>query len=292
MVFFKFIHFLIPVIPLVLLTNCMQFRTNSKNINKRFEGKNVNIKIVCEDILGRKMRYVVTNENEVSWPLLVFIHGAPGSSDNYFQFLEDPELSSCARMISIDRPGYGYSGFGKSMTSIDEQASVINTIIAKYANEQPVILIGHSFGGPIAIKAAVKSPGVIKSVIMLAPAIDPENEKIFKIAYLGRTPPFRWLTPKSWRVASDEKLTHIKELTKMLPDWKKLNIPVIHIHGDKDKLVPYINLEFSRKMINASLLETISLKGEDHFLPWTQTSLIKSTIIQQIEKDKKSISRN
>ena len=269
---------------IILTSGCMQFRTSSKKIVKRFEANHLEVNIVNRKIEKRNVRYVTINENDHQKPLLIFIHGAPGSSDNYFQFMEDHELTQRLKMISVDRPGYGYSNFGKSVTSIEQQAEIIRSLVEEHSHGQPVILVGHSFGGPIAAKTAVISSGRVQSVIMLAPAIDPENEKIFKIAYLAYRPPFRWITPKSWKVAADEKLTHVFELKKMLPDWEKLESRVVHIHGDKDRLVPYENLAFSRKMISSSILETVSLEGEDHFLPWTQRQLIKETILNQLAR--------
>jgi pimeloyl-ACP methyl ester carboxylesterase len=198
--------------------------------------------------------------------------------------MEDPDLTEYTRMISVDRPGYGYSDFGRSVTSIKEQAIIINDIIKK-ESDHPAILIGHSYGGPIAVKSAMLDPELIKSMILLAPAIDPEYEKIFKIAYFGKIPPFRWITPRSWKVAADEKLSHVKELQKMMNDWERLNTPIIHVHGNKDRLVPYANIEFSRKMIKDPLLHTISIEGEDHFLPWTQKQLIKEILLDQINSE-------
>jgi len=269
----------------------MQFRTNSKKVSKRFASQNIEVNIIEEKVDQSFIRYIMVNASQEEKPLLVFVHGAPGSSDNYYQFMEDPELYSHLRMISIDRPGYGYSNFGKSMTSIEQQAGILNSIIKKHHNHQQVILVGHSFGGPIVAKAALLEPQNIHSVIMLAPAIDPEHEKIFKIAYLGYKAPFRWITPKSWKVAADEKFTHIEELKKMLPEWSHLKTPIIHIHGDKDRLVPYENLAFSKKMIDPSFLQVIGLEGEDHFLPWSQKALIKQTVLQQLNRKESSASR-
>ena len=267
----------------ILSTGCMQFRTSSKKVIKRFEERDLSVSVENEKIEGHEIRYVMVNKEASELPMLVFVHGAPGSSDNFYQFMEDPDLYSRFRMISLDRPGYGYSGFGKSVTSIESQARIINDIVHRYSKDS-VILVGHSFGGPIAAKAAYLSPETYSSVIMLAPAVDPENEKIFKIAYLGYRAPFRWITPRSWKVAADEKLTHIAELKKMESDWADMTTPLIHMHGDKDRLVPFANLEFSKRMINPEILEVIHLEGEDHFLPWTQKTLIKETIFREVNR--------
>jgi pimeloyl-ACP methyl ester carboxylesterase len=119
---------------------------------------------------------------------------------------------------------------------------------------------------------------------MLAPAIDPDNEKIIKIADIAYQRPFRWIIPRALRVATDEKYTHISELRKIAPYWSQLSIPICHVHGDKDSLVPFENLSFSERSILNAPLETITLKGEDHFIPWAQYDFVEGKILEYLNK--------
>ena len=121
-------------------------------------------------------------------------------------------------------------------------------------------------------------------MILLAPAIDPKNEKEVKIASLGTHPWTRWLITPAFRVASVEKSTHIAELKKLEPHLDDIDIPVCLIHGTEDSLVPYANVAFAKEKINPDLLEVISLDGVDHFLPWTHHDLVAVKIIQMIKK--------
>ncbi len=264
---------------LILLagTSCMQFRTSPKGIANEFENSSVTPVIKDIDLNGKNFRYVEVTDNNYQKPTIVFIHGAPGSSDNYFQFMRDSKMVASFDMVSVDRLGYGYSDFGNAETSLIAQAQSISSILEEY-KKTPTFLVGHSFGGPVAAKAAILYPQYVQAIMLLAPAIDPENEKKFSIAWMGKTPPFRWLTPKTWKVATDEKYTHVEELKKMLPDWSKLCIPIIYIQGDKDRLVPYENLAFAERMIDSNCLKLIGLPGEDHFLPWSQEELIKNEL--------------
>lgn len=261
----------------MMFTACMQFRTSPKGIASEFENAQVAPIIKDVDFEGKNFRYVEVVDSRYQKPTIIFIHGAPGSSDNYFQFMRDPKMVSSFDMISVDRLGYGYSDFGKAEISLVKQAESLKLLLNEYKNS-PTVLVGHSYGGPIAAKTAVLFPEYVQGVLLLAPAIDPENEKIVSIAWMGKTPPFRWITPKSWKVATDEKYSHIEELKKMLPDWSKLCIPVTYIQGDKDRLVPYENLAFAKRMIDDSCLKVIGIPGEDHFLPWSQEQLIKDEL--------------
>lgn len=265
--------------------SCMQFRTSPKGVVSEFENTNITPVIKDVDFEGRNFRYVEVSDRKYQKPTIIFVHGAPGSSDNYFQFMKDAKMLASFDMISVDRLGYGYSDFGKAEVSMIVQAESLASILDEFKST-PTYLVGHSFGGPVVAKAAVLYPAYVQGIMLLAPAIDPENEKIVSIAWMGKTPPFRWITPKSLKVATDEKYSHVAELRKMLPDWGKLCIPIIYIQGDEDRLVPYENLAFAEKMINANCLKIIGIPGEDHFLPWSQEQLIKDELFvlnQKIE---------
>ncbi len=266
------------ILLVVLFTSCMQFRTSPKGIVNEFENTGILPVIKDIDLNGKNFRYVEVTDNNYKKPTIIFVHGAPGSSDNYFQFMKDTKMAALFDMVSVDRLGYGYSDFGNSETSLIVQAESLASILEEYKNT-PTFLVGHSYGGPVAVKAAVLYPKQVQAIMLLAPAIDPENEKKVGIAWMGKTPPFRWLTPNSLKVATDEKYSHVEELKKMLPDYSKLCIPVIYIHGDKDGLVPFENFAFAEKNIDANCLKLIALSGEDHFLPWSQEQLIKDELL-------------
>lgn len=262
----------------MLFTSCFQFRTSPKGVASEFENALITPVIKDVDFEGKNFRYVEVSDSNYQKPTLVFIHGAPGSSDNYFQFMRDPNMVATFDMVSVDRLGYGYSNFGNSETSLIVQAESLASILEEYKNT-PTFLVGHSYGGPIAVKAAVLYSKQVQAIMLLAPAIDPENEKRVGIAWMGKTAPFRWITPNSLKVATDEKYSHVEELKKMVGDYSKLCIPIIYIHGDEDSLVPFENLAFAERSIDANCLKLIALSGEDHFLPWSQEALIKEELL-------------
>ncbi len=254
----------------------MQFRQSDKKIRTYFTSSPVQPNIYfaeCEDRLVR----VVEVFNHDSLPNLIFVHGAPGSSNDFIRYLADPDLQSHFNLITYDRPGYGYSGFGHSMISIKEQAAIIDQITGHLSGKS--ILIGHSYGGPIILQFAFDYPDRYSTLVLLAPANDPDNELIFKIAYLGKWPPTRWLTPTAMRVAADEKFSHAKELGKMIPYYPTIDKKVIHVHGTKDSLVPFVNLEFTEEHLNNADFEKVVLENEDHFIPWTKFDLIKIRLL-------------
>ncbi len=256
----------------------LQFRASDHKIFHLFQRKGKSIFIKYDTINGLAIRSLVS-QNGGHLPWVAFIHGAPGSSMDYHAYLADSQLTSSINMISIDRPGYGYSGFGNAITSIDTQAALMSDILQIHCGSAPLILVGHSFGGPIAARIAMKKPGLASSLIMLAPANDPNHEKILKIAHLAAMPFIKNIIPTALRVAADEKFTHQEELIKMADDWSRIHIPVCHMHGRRDRLVPYENMDYSKSRLVNSDLFPVTLEHEDHFLPWTQKKLIIKIIL-------------
>jgi pimeloyl-ACP methyl ester carboxylesterase len=211
---------------------------------------------------------------------LVFLHGSPSSLSAWNAYLKDSLLYTKANLHAIDRPGYGYSNFGEAMTSIDVQAKVISRVINKKQLEN-VIVIGTSYGGPVAARLAIENTSV-KAVIMISPAIDPENEQRIWQAAFTQYFLTRWLVPTGYRVAGDEKTTHAQELSSIEKDWNKVTVPVMHIHGDADELVPYTNVEYTQRVFINNEIVTIPNMG--HEIAWQEAELVIPYIVQMIEE--------
>ena len=62
-------------------------------------------------------------------------------------------------MVSVDRPGFGYSDFGQAQ-HLDMQSIWISPLFYLLANHKPMFLAGHSLGGPMVIKLAADNPEI------------------------------------------------------------------------------------------------------------------------------------
>ena len=144
-----------------------------------------------------------------------------------------------------------------------------------------MIVIGWSYGVPIAVKMAVKFPE-IKHSILVAGAISPDDEKFFGIAKMARWKLTKWMVPKSLKIADIEKMTHVDELKKMLNDWGKLEIPITYYHGTKDKIVPYKNMEFITQKVPDTLLNAVTIEGANHFILSSHYQEVKKELLRVI----------
>ena len=272
---------ILPFLVLFSLSACLKMRMSQKAIFKEFKDTGYEPKISTYQIDQREIYYVEIGNDTL--PTVIFVHGAPGSWTAFKNFMIDSALLSQVRMIAVDRPGYGFSGLGKEETSIEKQAAMLKPLLEKNTHAKLPILVGHSYGGPIVARMAMDFPNQVGALIMAAPAIDPAHEKFFLVNRPANWFIFRWMIPRSLRVSNDEKLSHVKELEKMLPFWEKIQNPTTLIHGEKDKIVPIENSYFGEKMIPKSSLKAIYEPKLNHLIPWKRPDLIKNNILKYLE---------
>lgn len=269
---------LILMLPLLLalVSSCADFRMKPEEVEAYFKSKGVVASHHHYVYRGQPMHYVATGEP--GKPVVIFVHGSPGSWDAFIAFLSKKELLAEARLISVDRPGFGESGFGKHVASMEAQAAALLPIITAEAQGQPVLLVGHSLGGPVIARFAMDHPELTRGLVMVAPSIDPklEQTKWYQVPAQWRL--LSWMISKTLLVTNREILPLKQELELMLPLWAKIEAPVILIQGDKDKLVPRANADFAAQMLHDKRLELVRVPDMDHFVPWTHPQLITQAV--------------
>lgn len=263
---------------LLFCQSCMRMRMSSKKTVAYFSKTNTTFKDVTYKISEiHQIHYIETGD--ATKPTLLFLHGSPGSWDAYKKYLSDLDLQKKYRLIAIDRPGFGYSNFDEAQ-DLETQANLILPFIESKNNNQPITLIGHSMGGPVAVKLATKNPNLFKNLVILAGAIDPKAENPENWRPILMAKPIRYLIPGAFRPSNDELWWLKEDLKIMKPELNKITSNVIIIHGTEDSLVPYSNVAFMEKAFkNAQKIETISIDKADHFIPWTHYEIIKKSLI-------------
>ena len=258
--------FVFVVTWLLFAQGCMKFRINDSKAKGDFAKNDVTLETKTVNINGYNLHYAKTGND--SLPTLFFIHGSPGSWDAFSVYLQDKDLLKKFRMISIDRPGYGFSEFGDAK-NMRENTQLISHLLVNLNNGQPVYAVGHSLGGPIAVDLAAENKNMFSGLVLLAASVDPAEEPKEKWrGFLYKTR-LEYLLPGAFR-PSNRELWFFKTDVKLLPDqFAKVTCDVWIIHGDKDKFVPVGNADYSEKMlVNAKTRHKIILKEAPHFIPW------------------------
>jgi len=266
------------VIYIVLCQSCMTMRLSSKETTTYFDTLQVPFTSKIAAVGEHNIHFIQTGNSDK--PTLFFVHGSPGSWDAYKQYLSDSLLIKKYRMIAIDRPGFGYSNFGHA-EDLATQAQVIEDFITQVDNQQPLVLIGHSLGGPVIMKMATDHPDRFPNLVVLAGAVDPraETPELWRKILLSK--PLRYLIPGALRPSNDELWWLKKDLYEMEPNLKQITSKVTIIHGTQDQLVPYKNMSYmNRQLVNAKSIDNISIENANHFIPWEHYDLIRNTLLQ------------
>ena len=263
---------------LLFCQSCMRMRMSPKKTTEYFSKSNTSFTDVTFKISeAHQIHYIETGDS--TKPTLIFLHGSPGSWDAYKTYLSDSDLQKKYRLIAIDRPGFGYSNFGEA-EDLNAQASLILPFIQSNNNNQPITLIGHSMGGPVAVKLATKNPELFKNLVILSGAIDPKAENPENWRPVLMSKPIKYIIPGAFRISNDELWWLKEDLVVMKPELHKITSNLIIIHGTEDSLVPYSNVAFMEKeFINSKKIVTLPIEKADHFIPWTHYEIIKKSLL-------------
>jgi proline iminopeptidase len=100
-------------------------------------------------------------------PVALVLHGGLGIDQQPYRTL-DP-LSSMLRVVYLDHRGNGRSSrpdpVTLTMTKWADDAAAVAGVVN---HGEPVIVIGHSFGGFIAQELAIRHPGMLRALILVA----------------------------------------------------------------------------------------------------------------------------
>lgn len=122
---------------------------------------------------GTRVHVVVRGQG----PDLVLIHGASGNAREFtFSFMD--RLASRYRVLAFDRPGLGYTGrvserfsaaANRGAESPAEQARLLQAAAAQLGADRPLVL-GHSYGGAVAMAWALERPQNVAGLIIVSGA--------------------------------------------------------------------------------------------------------------------------
>jgi pimeloyl-ACP methyl ester carboxylesterase len=269
---------MILLLCMIFWQGCFKFRTSDPKALQQFEAKNIKVKINNYAYgEGKNLHYVTTGDSTA--PTIYFIHGTPGSWNNFKNFLQDSQLCAAYRMIAVDRPGFGYSNFSKAL-GMKEQVQLFNAFVHSKNNGKPVILAGHSLGGPIIAGMAAADTTIAQTLLLLAASVSPEYEPAEKWRKPLSSPALRWLAPGAFKPSNDEMLdfkSYVKEMPSIL---QQVKCTTYLIHGTKDMFVPFENVAFAEKYLTGdAATNIITLENENHFIPWTKFEDLRALLL-------------
>ncbi len=219
-----------------------------------------------------------------SGPRVVLLHGTPGSATAWADYLMAPPPGT--ELLALDRPGFGASGPDGAVTSLAAQAAALLALVP--SDERPLVLLGHSLGAPIVAWAAAllaaQQPKRAVSIVMLAGSLDPAQEAIHPMQYVGAWWPVHKLLPRVIRNANSELMALKAELEALGPMLPSVKAKVVIVHGTQDDLVPVANVAYMQaRFSGARCVSTVLLEGQNHFLPWNSEAAVREALRVALE---------
>jgi pimeloyl-ACP methyl ester carboxylesterase len=235
---------------------------------------------------------------------VVLLHGA-GANLKDMELAVADRLAARHRVILIDRPGFGFSARKKGAeNSPTEQAIVLDELFNTLGIDRAII-VGHSWGGTLALTFALDYPQRVAGLVLIAPPTHPRlrgfgrYNAIFatplgwlfahtlalplgallielgiRAAFLPQSTPSAYskrsaawliLRPRSLMANWAEIGALDPFLRKQIDRYPALRAPTIMLSGDRDPLVP--PQEHAAKVAEVAPVAKVEvLKGFGHML--------------------------
>lgn len=125
---------------------------------------------------GRKLRYFCQGRGG---PVALLESGL-GSGAWSWRTVQ-PQMAKMTRVCSYDRAGYGASDEAKDSRDIDALAADLAVVAKAVGQGKPVVLVGHSLGGPIVRQFAYHHPRMVAGLVLVDPSGDHQIERFSAI---------------------------------------------------------------------------------------------------------------
>ncbi len=216
-------------------------------------------------------------------PVVVLIHGTPGDLRSLAEVFADPGLAARATLVTVDRLGWGLSGDGSPVASVELQAGALRAILDAHPGPRPAVVVGHSYGGPVAAWLAADEPARVGAVVLVSASIDPDEERTTWYQTVSRWWIVRWMVPGALRKADAEVMPLPGQLTTLGTRLAYLKAPVYVLHGQDDKLVPVANADYVRRVLGQSSPIVEIIPGQGHFVPWENPERIIALVHRALD---------
>lgn len=218
-------------------------------------------------------------------PNVLALHGWGRRGNDFAAALEGLDA------VAPDLPGFGASPSPGEPVGAEAYADILAGILDFF--DRPPVLVGHSFGGRVAVCLAAKHPDRVGSLVLTGVPLIRSGT--------GRRPPLsyrmvRWLNRIG--VLSDERLEREKRnrgsddyraATGVMRDilvrvvnesyedqLKGIRNRVLLLWGENDREVPLTVAEAADSILSDSTLEVVS--GVGHMLPLENPGRLRSSI--------------
>jgi pimeloyl-ACP methyl ester carboxylesterase len=213
---------------------------------------------------------------DAAQPMLLFVHGSPGSWKAWSGYLKAAELAGYPSRVAVDRPGFGASSTPGVMPDLRQQAALLTALIPP---GQKAIVIGHSLGAPLAAWMAIDAPERVCGVVSIAGSLSSAHEAPRWFNQLADSTLASWAVPTEMLRSNQEMMPLQAELVKLELALPLLKTPFILMQGGKDALVDPRTADEVEKRAPRQWLRVQRLPQEGHFVLWEKPQLVNDAIL-------------
>jgi len=265
------------------------------------------------NVEGSNLHFVIRGADRP----VVLLHGNPGSCHDWGR-LYGPLAASRYQAFAFDRPGHGHSDRPNhnGAITVEVQARMLCAALDELRVERP-ILVGHSWGGALALAYALSYPRDVSGLVLLAPAIYESKDGVSFLSKLPAWPVIgdvvnflftpligawlvrtdlekafspdavpknylrhtlaEWTVPKKVKWYSVDDALLNESLPKLSPRYSELNVPTAIVTGDSDLIVP---AQENAHRLHQALpgSELIVLEKTGHQIPFTRPQAVVDAI--------------
>lgn len=194
---------------------------------------------------------------DANWKVVI-ITGTPSWSEYWAPTIA--ALPQTREMIVADRPGFRTSEPEDAVRDLAKQADALAPML-EAREGQRVLLVGQSFGAPVATLMAQRYPDRVDAIVLVSAYFGDRGPTARRMFGAGRL--VHGLLPRDLRNSITEVTAQTEQLPGVWTALRGLQQPIVFIHGDADTFVP---IEADQRIASEYGHTLVAVPDGDHFL--------------------------
>lgn len=194
---------------------------------------------------------------DATWKIVI-ITGTPSWSEYWAPTIAG--LPPTREMIVADRPGFRTSEPRDAVRDLAKQADALAPMLEARPGQR-VLLVGQSFGAPVATLMAARYPEQVHALVFVSAFFGDRGPTARRMVGAGSI--VQPILPRDLRNSISEIRAQRPQLPAVWTALRGLQQPIVFVHGDDDTFVP---LEADQRIAAEYGHTLVTVPQGDHFL--------------------------